>query len=358
MQCLDFAPQAYVYREEDLSSSLYFVLEGSMVVRTDQRSPAMTKRSGAFFGVGGCAEDLRCEDVQATEAASVIEIDRLAYENAKKHRQKPTLAEAKVEFLVRYVPRLRSVARRISEELEVFFIKEVYTRGYRIVRQGELDDYVYFVFAGECRVRYNLRAHADLGPRLDRIEEEFKTPFTLREAMLGTLRSGECFGEHSALLDLVTPFSVEAAGDVEVYKIHRAHLLKNFGGDGGEPVAYLRGDALVKTNWLQARLAQIRTFSDAQINACVEFANPLETFHLKPTKSNPKETPFLSALENPKLLEEQIAAKREENKKKEIAAIKEELQRPPQKRVQGGMSVLNGLLGGGGMNKIERAPPA
>ena len=103
-------------------------------MRTDQRSPAITKRSGAFFGVGGCAEDLRCEDVQVADAATVIEIDRLAYEEAKRHRQKPTPAEAKVEFLVRYVPRLRAVSRRIAEELEVFFIKEVYTQGYRIVR--------------------------------------------------------------------------------------------------------------------------------------------------------------------------------------------------------------------------------
>ena len=113
---------------------------------------------------------------------------------------------------------------------------------------------MYFVFSGECRVRYDLRVHADLAPRLDRIEEEFKTPFTLREAILGTLQSGESFGEHSALLDRATPFSIEAAGEVEVYKIHRAHLLKNFGGDGGEPVAYLRGDAIVKSNWLQAKL--------------------------------------------------------------------------------------------------------
>ena len=74
--------------------------------------------------------------------------------------------------------------------------------------------------------------------------------------MLGTFRSGESFGEHSALLDRAAPFSVEAGGarDLEVYKIHRAHLLKNFGGPAGEPVSFLRGGALAKANWLQARV--------------------------------------------------------------------------------------------------------
>ena len=36
-------------------------------------------------------------------------------------------SEQKVDFLVRYVPRLRAVARSMVEELEVFFIKEVAT---------------------------------------------------------------------------------------------------------------------------------------------------------------------------------------------------------------------------------------
>ena len=169
MQYHEFSAEAYIYREEDLASSLFFLLDGRVRVRTEQHNPAAERSSGAFFGVRGCAEDLRCEDVQAAEAVAVIEIDRAAYESAKKHTQPPSPAEAKVEFLVRYVPRLRAVARRLAEELEVFFIKEVYTRGFRVVKQGELDDYVYFVFAGEARVCYNLRSHAELAPRLDRV---------------------------------------------------------------------------------------------------------------------------------------------------------------------------------------------
>lgn len=39
-------------------------------------------------------------------------------------------SEQKIDFLLRYVPKLRAVSRTMIEELEVFFIKEVITQGY------------------------------------------------------------------------------------------------------------------------------------------------------------------------------------------------------------------------------------
>lgn len=39
-------------------------------------------------------------------------------------------AERKVEFLIRFVPGLRELPRRLVEDFEVYFIKEQATQGY------------------------------------------------------------------------------------------------------------------------------------------------------------------------------------------------------------------------------------
>ena len=40
--------------------------------------------------------------------------------------------EKKIQFLIRYVPKLRLVSRAMIEDFEVFFIKEVVDQGYQI----------------------------------------------------------------------------------------------------------------------------------------------------------------------------------------------------------------------------------
>ncbi len=47
------------------------------------------------------------------------------------------MSEQKIDFLMRYVPRLRAVSRNVIEELEVFFIKEVATQGFILQKQDE-----------------------------------------------------------------------------------------------------------------------------------------------------------------------------------------------------------------------------
>jgi len=40
--------------------------------------------------------------------------------------------EKKVEFLFRFIPKIRKAGRKMIEEYEVFFVKEVVTQGYHI----------------------------------------------------------------------------------------------------------------------------------------------------------------------------------------------------------------------------------
>lgn len=61
-----------------------------------------------------------------SDKVEVLEIDKEQYELIIKKTQIST-SEKKIDFLIRYVPKFRSVARKMIEEMEVFFIKEVVT---------------------------------------------------------------------------------------------------------------------------------------------------------------------------------------------------------------------------------------
>ena len=77
--------------------------------------------------------------------------------------------------------------------------------------------------------------------------------------IVGELKRGEHFGEHSAFNDLPNPFTIEVlTSKCELYKIHRSHFIQYFGGLEGEPLAALRADILLKTNWLGMKINFLR----------------------------------------------------------------------------------------------------
>jgi len=63
-------------------------------------------------------------------------------------------SEKKLEFLLRYVPKLRSLPRRVIEDYEVYFQKEVMTKGYPVLKFEEQDDYICFIYRGTCKILY------------------------------------------------------------------------------------------------------------------------------------------------------------------------------------------------------------
>ena len=81
----------------------------------------------------------------------VIAIDKDAHERVRAETVKSE-AEQKIEFLLRFVPKLRMSPRNIIEELEILFVKECYTKGYKIIKEGEYNENVYFVRSGTCRL--------------------------------------------------------------------------------------------------------------------------------------------------------------------------------------------------------------
>lgn len=80
----------------------------------------------------------------------VMCIERVAHEKIRAETVKSE-AEQKIEFLIRYVPKLRMSPRNIVEELDILFVKECYSKGYKIIKESEYNENVYFVRSGTCR---------------------------------------------------------------------------------------------------------------------------------------------------------------------------------------------------------------
>lgn len=100
-----------------------------------------------------------------------------------------TEAEKKIDFLMRFGPRLRDAGRRTLEEYEVFFQKERASCGYHLVKQGEQNDYIYLLFSGKARMLWLTKEC--MGEVLfPKSIKDVKTYF-----VLGDIKIGECFGE-------------------------------------------------------------------------------------------------------------------------------------------------------------------
>ena len=122
-------------------------------------------------------------------------------------------------------------------------------------KEDEQDDYLYFVYKGKCSMTISTSTEKKSAI----FPAEIHADRQKKHLVIGELRRGDCFGEHSALNDLPNPFTVEAATpQVEMYKILRGYFIQYFGGLQGEPVTQLRAQILLKNNWLRMKLACLK----------------------------------------------------------------------------------------------------
>lgn len=143
--------------------------------------------TGALFGKKDNPNSLRQDWAKTTSDAIILGIDKEAWEKVKLDTVKSE-GEQKIEFLLRYVPKLRMSPRGIIEELEILFVKECYTQGYKVQKEGEFLDSVYFVRSGTCSVSYPITASmanvkAALTPE-EQINHKYITLYTLSKLML------------------------------------------------------------------------------------------------------------------------------------------------------------------------------
>lgn len=88
-----------------------------------------------------------------SEKLQVIEFDTSKYHDIIQNTEMST-QEKKLDFLTRFVPKVRSLPKKIIEDFEIYFMKEVATQGYFLQTVDDQADYLYFVHRGICKILY------------------------------------------------------------------------------------------------------------------------------------------------------------------------------------------------------------
>ena len=101
-----------------------------------------------------------------------------------------------------------------------------------------MDDYIFFIYRGTCKILYpteQIKENIAFGGIIDEAKQKY--------IVLGHLEKGDMFGEQSALNDLPHPYTLVAASPkLEYYKIQLASFTnKFFGGLEGSQINQSRG---------------------------------------------------------------------------------------------------------------------
>lgn len=232
-----------------------------------------------------------------------MSIDKVAYERIRADTIKSD-AEQKIEFLQRYVPRLRMSPRNILEELDILFVKESYTKGYRVLKEGDFNENVYFVRSGTCRVLRALTGPlSGIKAHLSQEEQgkyKYVSLYNLSKWNIKYVRLdvGQSFGEDSALNGTKSQEIIETVSDkTEAYRISKTMLLQYFGGSASEVIYAIRAGSQAKKNWVQLKLQQLANVKKEDLMKHVQFKDETEYKGLNPAKSIPGETPYLKAVQ-------------------------------------------------------------
>ncbi len=128
----------FLYNVGDISDHFYFVLTGKMSQRTgEDLKLSKTHHESAIFGYTLYPKDPRTDaGVCDQDGTKVVIFDRGQFEHIVTSTELST-SELKIEFLTRFVPVLRAFPKNLVEELEVFFFKEIVTKGFNIQTEGE-----------------------------------------------------------------------------------------------------------------------------------------------------------------------------------------------------------------------------
>jgi len=192
--------------------------------------------------------------------------------------------------LMRFVPHLRdedTVGHEKLQTLEHHFQKEEFTKGFHIIKQAEHDEYLYYIFSGQCRML--------LSTRMQPMTRVF--PQSVKERsewlVLDTLRKGQAFGEITSLNKERSPYTIEVCSDKAILlKIHINQFIWYFGGDEGEPVLHKRSKIIMKTNWLRMKKQFLAYMSKEKLQQ-LEYRDDSCYNLLEPTCTGIKEVPYM-----------------------------------------------------------------
>lgn len=136
-QSLTYQKGEFLYQSGDHGNIFYFVIEGSIEiigksVNSDDFKFLKSVEPNQYFGLKTEYREARSDYARVTsDACKVMQLDTQKFYDIVSKTQL-SACEKKVEFLNRYVPKLRNLPRRLVEDYEVYFQKELYTQGYQI----------------------------------------------------------------------------------------------------------------------------------------------------------------------------------------------------------------------------------
>ena len=289
-----FEPSEKIFEKEDKAKWFYYILKGSVHIidpnATEGVKIAKMHNENEVFGMKKLENpneiEQRGREAVAETPVVILKIDLQEYETIRKQRVL-SAAEAKLNYLIRHVPGLRSVDKKIVEEIETMFQKEKYTKGYRINEQGKLNDNIYFIVSGEWRILYYYSANKKLKEKFDSLDTSM--PGYL---LIGKLTAGDWFGQTSAVSKEEWKFSIQAdSEEVIAYKISWSTFYSNFGKDNGQPVKKIRAKAVMESNWIYSVLKMLVSRPLDEIISSWEFVDrahdPQSTWAIE------NESPFL-----------------------------------------------------------------
>ena len=121
------------------------------------------------------------------------------------------------DFLMRFCPGLREEG--LLDNLNSLVIKKEYSAGATIIRQNEINDSLFILYKGKCRILISIQSESCAKTFPEEIREKFNN------VTLDHLHKGAIFGEHSAVNGVVNPYAVEVSSkSATVLKIRKKCL--------------------------------------------------------------------------------------------------------------------------------------
>lgn len=104
----------------------------------EQSLPKISKAcdENSFFGLKDLPTDARVDYSIAQTASQIIAFNTESYRSILALNEFTT-AERKVDFLMRFGPKLRDFGRSMVEEYEVMWIKQEATKGYQVLKYSD-----------------------------------------------------------------------------------------------------------------------------------------------------------------------------------------------------------------------------
>jgi hypothetical protein len=98
---------------------------------------------------------VRQDTAKSAKGGIILIVNKAEFDKARSEtmRSEP---EQKLDFLMLFVPKLRLFGRPAIEKLDFLFVKEIHTKGSKIIRDGAQTGNVYFVRSGVCRALHPL----------------------------------------------------------------------------------------------------------------------------------------------------------------------------------------------------------